>query len=177
MRFMPDFPFATALWQAAAPWFEFCGNIPMDMEGEYAIPAPRSRVWDALNDTETLRRCIPGCEELLRDDDTTLSAKLKLKIGPVSAKFAGRVTLSDIDAANGYRITGEGQGGAAGFGKGGAVVTLTDGPDGTTILRYKAEATVGGKLAQLGARLIQGTAAKLADEFFAAFAAALTPAD
>lgn len=148
----------------------------MDMEGEYAIPAPRSRVWDALNDTETLRLCIPGCEELVRDADNILSAKLKLKIGPVSAKFAGRVTLSDIDAPNGYRITGEGQGGAAGFGKGGAVVILTDGPDGTTILRYKAEATVGGKLAQLGARLIQGTAGKLADEFFAAFAAALTPA-
>lgn len=142
----------------------------MDMEGEVAIPAPRARVWDALNNAAILRLCIPGCEELDKLSDSELTAKLKLKIGPVSAKFAGKVTLSDIDAPNGYRISGEGQGGAAGFGKGGAVVTLADGPDGGTILRYKAEATVGGKLAQLGARLIQGTAAKLADEFFAAFA-------
>lgn len=142
----------------------------MDMEGEYAIPAPRARVWDALNDAAILRLCIPGCEELEKLSDTELTARLKLKIGPVSAKFAGKVTLSEIDAPNGYRITGEGQGGAAGFGKGGAVVFLTDAPDGGTVLRYKAEAIVGGKLAQLGARLIQGTAAKLADEFFAAFA-------
>ena len=145
----------------------------MDMEGEQTIPAPRGIVWNALNDADMLRRCIPGCEELAWATDTVLSAKLKLKIGPVSAKFAGRVTLSEIEAPCSYRISGEGQGGAAGFGKGGALVTLTEGPDGSTILRYRAEAVIGGKLAQLGARLIQGTAAKLADDFFATFAAAL----
>ncbi|OYQ37713.1 carbon monoxide dehydrogenase [Niveispirillum lacus] len=142
----------------------------MDMEGEYAIPASRDRVWSALNDPAVLLRCIPGCEELDKLSDTEMTAKLKLKIGPVSARFAGKVHLYDMDAPNGYRISGEGQGGAAGFGKGGATVTLADAPDGGTVLRYKAEAAVGGKLAQLGARLIQGTAAKLADEFFAAFA-------
>lgn len=146
----------------------------MDMAGEYRIAAARERVWAALNDAAILQRCIPGCEELEKVSETELTAKVKLKIGPVSARFAGRVTLSDIDAPNGYRITGEGQGGAAGFGKGGAVVTLTDGDDGGSILRYTAEASVGGKLAQIGSRLIQGTAKKLADDFFAAFALAVT---
>lgn len=143
----------------------------MDMAGEYKIAASRALVWAALNDADILRRCIPGCESLEALSDTELTAKAKVKIGPVSAKFTGKVTLSDIDPPNGYRIQGEGQGGVAGFGKGGAVVTLSDDGDGGTLLRYTAEASVGGKLAQIGSRLIQGTAKKLADDFFAAFAA------
>lgn len=145
----------------------------MDMAGEYHLPAGRATVWAALNDTGMLHRCIPGCEELERLSDTELAAKVKVKIGPVSARFAGRVTLSDIDAPNGYRISGEGQGGAAGFGKGGALVTLEEADDGGTLLKYRAEATVGGKLAQIGSRLVQGAARKLADDFFAAFAQAM----
>ncbi len=141
----------------------------MDMSGEYRIEAPRERVWAALNDPEVLRQCIPGCEEIEKVSDTEFTAKAKVKVGPVNAKFAGRVTLSDIDPPNGYTITGEGQGGAAGFGKGGAKVALRDdGPD-ATMLAYTAEAQVGGKLAQIGSRLVQGTAKKMADDFFARF--------
>lgn len=141
----------------------------MDMSGEYRIEAPRDRVWEALNDPEVLRRCIPGCEEIEKLSDTEFTAKARVKVGPVNAKFAGKVTLSDIDPPNGYTITGEGQGGAAGFGKGGAKVALTaDGPE-ATVLTYTAEAQVGGKLAQIGSRLVQGTAKKMADNFFARF--------
>ena len=144
----------------------------MDMSGEYRIQAPRQRVWEALNDAEMLRRCIPGAETVTKTSDTEFTAEATVKVGPVKAKFGGKVTLSDIDPPNGYTITGEGQGGAAGFGKGGAKVTLSE--DGTaTVLHYTAEAQVGGKLAQIGSRLIQGTAKKLADDFFAAFAAAV----
>ena len=145
----------------------------MDMTGEYTIPAPKQAVWDALNDPEVLRQSIPGCDEVIRTSDTGFSAKVTVKVGPVKAKFGGEVTLSDIDAPNGYTINGEGQGGVAGFGKGSAEVALTD--DGTgTVLNYTAKASVGGKLAQLGSRLVDATAAKLADEFFTAFAAHLT---
>ncbi len=140
----------------------------MDMTGEYKISAPRSRVWEALNDPEILKQCIPGCEEIQKQSDTEMTAKVVAKVGPVKAKFAGKVTLSDIDPPNGYTISGEGSGGAAGFGKGGAKVSLVDdGPD--TVLSYTASAQVGGKLAQIGSRLIDGTARKMADDFFAKF--------
>jgi len=147
----------------------------MDMSGEYRIAAPRERVWAALNDPEVLRQCIPGCESLEKLSDTQLKATARLKIGPVSARFSGEVTLSDLDPPNGYTITGSGSGGAAGFGKGGARVTLAeDGPDATR-LSYTAEAQVGGKLAQIGSRLVQGTAKKLADDFFAQFSEVVAP--
>lgn len=140
----------------------------MEFSGEYRIPASRQKVWDALNDPAVLQQCIPGCETLEKVSDTELKATVRMKIGPVSAKFGGKVTLSDMDPPNGYRITGEGQGGAAGFAKGGAVVKLTDADD-ATVLNYTADAQVGGKIAQIGARLIDGTARKLADEFFSKF--------
>jgi carbon monoxide dehydrogenase subunit G len=140
----------------------------MDMIGEYRISAPRSRVWEALNDPEILKQCIPGCEEIEKQSDTEMTAKVVAKVGPVKAKFGGKVTLSDIDPPNGYTITGEGSGGAAGFGKGGAKVNLVeDGPD--TVLSYTAHAQVGGKLAQIGSRLIDSAARKMADDFFAKF--------
>ena len=147
----------------------------MDLTGDYRIPAPRDAVWAALNDPEVLKACIPGCEELNKNSETEFVAKVVAKIGPVKASFGGKVTLSDIDAPNGYTITGEGQGGAAGFAKGGAKVRLESVDSGAaTILHYAADAQIGGKLAQIGSRLVEGTAKKLADEFFAAFAAQAT---
>jgi uncharacterized protein len=144
----------------------------MEIKGEYKIAAPREKVFAALNDTSVLKECIPGCESLEKLSDNEMTAKVRLRIGPVSAAFSGKVTLSDIDPPNGYKITGEGQGGVAGFAKGGAVVTLReDGPD--TILEYSVDAQVGGKIAQVGARLITGTARKLADEFFGKFATSI----
>jgi carbon monoxide dehydrogenase subunit G len=141
----------------------------MEIKGEYRIAAPREKVFAALNDPDILQACIPGCETLEKLSDTEMTAKVRLRIGPVSAAFGGKVTLSDIDPPNGYRISGEGQGGVAGFAKGGAVVRLTqDGAD--TVLTYDVDAQVGGKIAQVGARLIQGTAKKLADQFFGKFA-------
>ena len=141
----------------------------MQMSGEQRIAAPIQRVWEGLNDPAILQACIPGCETLDKLSDTEMTAKVRLRIGPVSAAFSGKVTLSDIDPPNGYRISGEGQGGVAGFAKGGAVVKLTeDGAD--TVLAYEVDAQVGGKIAQVGARLIQGTAKKLADQFFGKFA-------
>ncbi len=144
----------------------------MEISGEYAISAPRSAVWAALNDPEVLKGAIAGCEELIKDGDG-FTATVVAKVGPVKAKFGGRITLSDIDPPNGYTITGEGQGGAAGFAKGGAKVTLLDDGSGGTILKYTAGAQIGGKLAQIGSRLIEGTAKKMADDFFSAFAAAV----
>jgi uncharacterized protein len=144
----------------------------MDLTGEYPIPAPRETVWAALNNPEILRVCIPGCEELDKTSDTEFVARVVAKIGPVKAGFSGKVTLSDLDPPNGYTITGEGQGGAAGFAKGGAKVWLEAVEGGAaTILHYSADAQIGGKLAQIGSRLVEGSAKKLADEFFAAFAA------
>ena len=141
----------------------------MDMKGEYRISATQQAVWEALNDPETLKACIPGCETIEKTSDTEMTATVKAKVGPVSAKFKGKVTLSDLNPPNSYRISGEGQGGPAGFGKGGATVTLEqDGSD--TILRYEAKAQVGGKLAQIGARLVDGAAKKIANEFFSNFA-------
>lgn len=142
----------------------------MDMSGEYVIPAPRQTVWEALNDPEVLKACIAGCEEIEKTSDTGFTAVVVAKVGPVKARFAGAVTLSDLDPPNGYTITGEGKGGAAGFAKGGAKVALTDADGGGTRLAYSVEAQVGGKLAQIGSRLVQGTARKMADDFFAAFA-------
>jgi uncharacterized protein len=145
----------------------------MDMNGEYQIAAPRQHVWEALNDPEVLRQCIPGCEEIVKLSDVEWTAKVTAKVGPVKAKFGGKVTLSDLDPPNGYTITGEGTGGAAGFAKGGAAVKLVDANAGT-LLSYTVKAQVGGKLAQIGSRLIDGASRKLADEFFAAFAARLS---
>jgi carbon monoxide dehydrogenase subunit G len=142
----------------------------MEIKGEYKIAAPRDKVFSALNDPAVLQACIPGCESLEKTSDTEMKAKVRLRIGPVSATFTGKVTLSDIDPPNGYKISGEGQGGVAGFAKGGAVVTLRD-DGGATVLDYNVDAQVGGKIAQVGARLIDGTARKLADEFFGKFAA------
>lgn len=141
----------------------------MEIKGEYRIAAPREKVFAALNDPVVLQACIPGCESLEKTSDTEMKAKVRMRIGPVSASFSGKVTLSDIDPPNGYRIAGEGQGGAAGFAKGGAMVTLRE-DDGGTVLNYNVDAQVGGKIAQVGARLIDGTAKKLADEFFGKFA-------
>ena len=141
----------------------------MEMSGEYRIAAPRDQVWAALNDPEILKSSIPGCQELEKRSDTELSAKVVTKIGPVKATFKGEVTLSNIDAPAGYTISGEGKGGVAGFAKGGADVSLIEDGEGT-ILRYTAKARVGGKLAQLGARLIDATAKQMAEQFFGAFA-------
>jgi carbon monoxide dehydrogenase subunit G len=150
------------------------GQQLMDMTGERRIPAPRQKVWEALNDTAMLKACIPGCDSLEKIGESDLKATAALKIGPISAKFAGKVTLSDIDPPNGYTITGEGQGGVAGFAKGGASVRLVDDGDGT-LLTYDVKAQVGGKIAQLGARLIDATAKQMSDQFFDRFTAALTP--
>ena len=142
----------------------------MDMTGERRIPAPRQVVWDALNDTAVLKASIPGCESLEKTGENQMKATAGIKLGPISAKFAGAVTLSDIDAPNSYTISGEGQGGVAGFAKGGAKVFLTD-DDGATLLKYEVNAQVGGKLAQLGARLIDATAKQMAEQFFTKFSA------
>ena len=138
----------------------------MDFVGEYRIPASREVVWRALNDPDMLKTCIPGCEELEKRSQTEFVARVATRIGPVSARFSGKVTLSDLDPPNGYRISGEGQGGAAGFAKGGAEVRLAEDGAGGSVLTYTADAQVGGKLAQIGSRLIAGTAQKLADQFF-----------
>lgn len=140
----------------------------MDMTGEYRIEAPRDLVWAALNDPDVLRACIPGCEELEKTSDTTMEAKVTQKIGPVKARFTGGVELLDVTPPQGYTIRGEGKGGVAGFAKGSAHVHLTE-EDGGTRLTYEAHAEVGGKLAQLGSRLIDSTAKKLADKFFENF--------
>ncbi|MGC8469554.1 MAG: SRPBCC family protein [Acetobacteraceae bacterium] len=147
----------------------------MDMTGERLIAAPREKVWAALNDPEILKSSIPGCDSLVREAEDTLKASAAVKVGPISARFSGKVLLSEIDPPNGYRISGEGTGGVAGFARGGAVVRLADTAGGTR-LTYEAKAEVGGKLAQLGARLIDATAKQMADTFFDRFAAALAPA-
>jgi len=142
----------------------------MKMSGEYVIDAPRQAVWEALNDPEVLKACIPGAEEVTKTSDDEFEASVQAKVGPVKAKFKGKIKLSDIDPPNGYTITGEGSGGAAGFAKGGAKVALSDADAGGTTLTYDVDAAVGGKLAQIGQRLIQGTAKKMAEEFFSNFA-------
>lgn len=147
----------------------------MDMSGERRIPAPRQRVWDALNDPEMLRAAIPGCESVTRTAEDAFEARVALKIGPMAAKFGGKVKLENINAPASYTITGEGNGGAMGFAKGGADVVLEEvGPD-ETLLKYTVKAQVGGKMAQLGARLIDSTAKQMSDQFFDRFAAAVAP--
>jgi carbon monoxide dehydrogenase subunit G len=146
--------------------------MALEMNGTYELPVPRERVWAALNDPEMLKRCIPGCEELEKLSDTEFRAVAVAKVGPVKARFKGNVTLSDLSPPEGYRISGQGDGGIAGFAKGGAVVRLEPTEAGGTSLHYEAEAQIGGKLAQIGQRLVAGTAKKLADEFFANFAKA-----
>ncbi len=145
----------------------------MEMTGERHIPAPRRKVWEALNDPAVLKASIPGCESLEKLSDTELKAQAAVRIGPISTRFTGKVLLSELDPPNGYTIGGEGQGGVAGFAKGGATVHLEDEGDGTR-LHYEVKAQVGGKIAQLGARLIDATAKQMADAFFDRFAAALT---
>jgi uncharacterized protein len=142
----------------------------MDLKGEYRIPAPRDQVWVMLNDPAVLRECIPGCEALEGSVADGFTARVTTKVGPVKATFNGAVTLSNVNPPESYRISGEGKGGVAGFAKGGADVHLAEDGAGT-VLTYTANAQVGGKLAQLGSRLIDSTAKKLADQFFASFAA------
>lgn len=144
----------------------------MDMTGEERILAPRDAVWRGLNDPEILKRCIPGCQSIEMKSPTELSAVVKIKIGPVSASFTGDVILSNLNPPESYTISGEGKGGIAGFAKGGADVTLVD--DGAeTVLRYDVKAQIGGKLAQLGSRLVDSTAKKLAQQFFTDFGIAV----
>jgi carbon monoxide dehydrogenase subunit G len=150
----------------------------MDLNGETIIPAPRQAVWDGLNDPEVLRQAIPGCQSIEKLSDTEFTAKVVAKVGPVKATFTGAVTLSELDPPNSYRIGGEGKGGVAGFAKGSALVTLTDAPEGGTKLAYTVDAQVGGKLAQIGSRLIEGSAKSLSAEFFNKFAELIqTPTD
>ncbi|RME66298.1 MAG: carbon monoxide dehydrogenase [Alphaproteobacteria bacterium] len=143
----------------------------MEFSGEEQIAAPRSRVWQALNDPAVLKAAIPGCEDLTKISDSELEATVKAAVGPVKARFKGKVTLSDLDPPNSYRLSGEGKGGAAGFAKGGAEVNLADAGENATVLRYTAHAQVGGKLASIGARLVDSAAKKLTGEFFANFRA------
>ena len=137
----------------------------MDMQGARRLAVTQQQAWDALNDPEVLKSCIPGCQDLAKTSDTEMTATVVSKIGPVKATFKGNVTLSNLNPPESYTISGEGKGGAAGFAKGGADVRLTEDGD-ITVLTYTAKADVGGKLAQLGSRLIDGTAKKMADEFF-----------
>ena len=140
----------------------------MDMTNSITIAAPRTRVWDALNDPATLKRCIAGCESIEATGDNAYKVAMTVAIGPVKAKFKGDLMLEDIDAPNGYTIRFSGQGGVAGFGKGSARVTLSAADEGTR-LDYTVDAQVGGKIAQVGSRLIDGASKKMADDFFRAF--------
>lgn len=148
----------------------------MELRDEIVINAPKNVVYDALNDEEILCECIPGCEELVRLSPTELEAKVLLKVGPVKARFGGTVTLDPTGAPDAFNIVGEGKGGAAGFAKGGAVVKLVE-VEGGTLLHYDAHAEVGGRIAQLGSRLIRGTASKLSSKFFESLAAAVDEID
>jgi len=144
----------------------------MELQGERLIPASVDTTWAALNDPQVLKACIAGCESVERTGDDAFSAVVALKVGPVSARFKGNLQMTNIQPPNGYTINFDGQGGVAGFGKGSADVALT--PEGEqTRLKYNARATVGGKMAQIGSRLIDATAAKITDDFFAAFEAQL----
>ena len=140
----------------------------MEMKGEQLVPASQQEVWNALNDPQMLKACIPGCEALDRVADNEYMVLMVSRIGPVSAKFKGKLTLSDVNPPHSYSLSFEGQGGAAGFAKGGAQVQLSS-QDGATRLSYEAKANVGGKLAQIGSRLIEAAAKKVADDFFRRF--------
>ncbi|MEZ5812741.1 MAG: carbon monoxide dehydrogenase subunit G [Rhizobiaceae bacterium] len=143
--------------------------MAVNMDGEERIEAPLEKVWEALNDPEILKACIPGCEALEMSSPTEMTATVKLKIGPIKATFSGDVELKNLNPPHSYTIAGEGKGGVAGFAKGGADVQLAEDGPGATILTYKAKADVGGKMAQLGSRLIQSTSKKLAGKFFSDF--------
>lgn len=147
----------------------------MKIEGQNCVNAPKQVVWESLNDPEILRKALPGCEELRQIAPDAFEAKVRAKIGPVSARFTGSVQLCDIDPPHGYVIVGEGKGGAAGFAKGSARVALTvqDGQSPQTIVSYQVDVQIGGKLAQIGARLIEGAAKSIADEFFRGLTAAI----
>jgi carbon monoxide dehydrogenase subunit G len=149
--------------------------MAMTMTGEVQLPANRETVWKMLNDPEVLKACIPGCEQLEMNANNEFQAIATIKVGPVKARWKGKVRLSDLDPPNSYRISGEGEGGVAGFAKGGAQVSLAD-KDGGTLLSYNVEAQIGGKLAQLGQRLINSAAKKTADDFFLRFGAAVAAA-
>ncbi len=140
----------------------------MDISGEFDIPADRQQVWEALNDPDVLAQCIPGCESIERTSDTAFVAKMIAKIGPVKARFESHILLSNLNPPSSYTISGEGKGGPAGFGKGSAEVTLAE-SDGNTTLYYTATLLVGGKLAQIGSRLVGGAARKIANDFFGKF--------
>ena len=146
--------------------------MAMTMNGQVQLAAPRQVVWEKLNDPEVLKSCIPGSEQLDKISDNVFQATATVKVGPVKARWKGKVRLTDLDPPNSYRISGEGEGGVAGFAKGGAKVSLSD-KDGGTLLTYDVEAQIGGKLAQLGQRLINSAAKKTADDFFVKFAAAV----
>jgi uncharacterized protein len=146
----------------------------MEMTGEQRIPAPRQRVWEGLNDPEILKNAIPGCQTIEKMSDTEFTARVLAAVGPVKATFGGKVMLSDLDPPQSYTISGEGSGGVAGFAKGSAKVNLDE--EGTeTVLRYAVQAHVGGKLAQIGSRLIDSVARRMADQFFTRFVAAVAP--
>ena len=145
----------------------------MEMKGEYRIQAPRDAVWNALNDIGVLKRSLHGCVRLERIDDSRMEGTVTIKVGPVKATFNGEITLSDIDPPNGYRIAGEGKAGPAGYAKGGAKVELNE-DSGETVLHYTVDASLGGKLAQIGSRVIDAAAKKMADNFFEKFAGEVT---
>jgi hypothetical protein len=147
----------------------------MEMTGERRIAAPRQRVWEALNDPAVLQASIPGCESVERTGEDSFQAKVAVKLGPMAARFGGKVQLSNIVPPVSYTISGEGQGGAMGFAKGGADVALEEAGPSDTVLRYNVKAQIGGKMAQLGARLIDSTAKSMAEQFFDRFAAQLAP--
>jgi carbon monoxide dehydrogenase subunit G len=148
--------------------------MAMTMTGSVVLPADRASVWEKLNDPDILGRCIPGCEEIERTEDNGFRAVARVSIGPIKARFNGKVRLSDIDAPTSYVISGEGEGGAAGFVKGSAKVRLADVPEGTE-LTYDVDAMIGGKMAQLGGRMVNGIAKRQADDFFAKFEAIFKP--
>ena len=145
----------------------------MNLKGEHQIPADRQSVWKALNDPEILKACLPGCEQLEKISDTEMTATITTKIGPVKATFKGSVKLSELNPPNSYKLEGEGQGGAAGFASGTAEVSLSEASGNTahTILTYDVDAKVGGKLAQIGSRLIDSVSKKIATQFFETFVA------
>ncbi|MCC6611543.1 MAG: carbon monoxide dehydrogenase subunit G [Burkholderiales bacterium] len=147
----------------------------MEMKGEQLIPLPQQQVWEALNDPEVLRACVPGCESIEKVSDTEFKITMTAAIGPVKAKFNSKLLLSDMNPPSSYSLTFEGSGGAAGFGKGGATVTLVPAGNATR-LEYAAKASVGGKLAQVGSRLIDGVAQKMTEDFFARFNRTVAPA-
>jgi uncharacterized protein len=148
--------------------------MPMEMTGEFRIPAPRQRVWEGLNDPEVLKSSIPGCQTIEKLSDTEFAAKVVAQVGPVKANFGGKVMLSDLNPPQSYTIAGEGNGGVAGFAKGSAKVNLAEDGD-ATVLNYAVQAHVGGKLAQIGSRLIDSVARRMAENFFTRFVAAVAP--